>query len=282
MSDDLTGADRDGPDIDFLRTHGFHVWRGLLDPAEVAALRDEVRTALQDNYDIRTTKSDRVTGTAGYYLPMMGRRTPLSRALLADRRLVGIAERLYGCEVVPKPAKGILYRDASPWHQDSVDPHLTAIKLVAYLEPLTGETGALQILPGTHRGEYARILADYRRRWPVADADLDEAVEAARWPGLTLETQPGDVIGFDVHLWHASLGGRDRLQWSVSYAATPTSAATRDSLRHYVASFLSVGHPFDSDAYPYFDPDWSRLPRSGFGVAMADLFPDRLEPRSSR
>jgi hypothetical protein len=269
-------ANHDALDSDFFRTHGFFVWRGLLAPDEVGSLRREVVEALHDNYPIPEQALEEATGTEGYYLPMMCDRTPISRRLLADDRVMGAAARLLGGPVLPKPAKGILYRDASPWHQDSANTALRAIKVVAYLDPLDAGTGALQVLPGTHFGEYARSLDGFRDRWPVAEPIMDETVEAALWPGVPLESRPGDVIAFDVHLWHASLGGRDRLQWSASYAGAPVDDRERAAVRHYIASFLDVGHPYDIGRYPYFDPAWSRLPRPAFAEAMAQLFPDSI------
>ena len=40
-------------------------------------------------------------------------------------------------------------------------------------------------------------------------------------PGHVIESRPGDAIVFHAHLWHASLNGRDRRQWSVEYFAWP-------------------------------------------------------------
>ncbi|GAA4964765.1 hypothetical protein HD597_003595 [Nonomuraea thailandensis] len=257
-------------DADFFATHGFCVWRGLLEPAEVEGLRREVDDALAANYALPAAPVPHATGTEGYYVPMMGDRTPLSRELLAGR-LLPAAVRLLGTPVLPKPAKGILYRDSSPWHQDSADASLTAVKMVAYLEPLTAADGALQVLPGSHRGRYGRALAEYRRRWPAAEPLFDERAEAAMWPGVPVTTNPGDVIAFDVHLWHASIGGRDRRQWSVSYAAEPADEAGRSAVRDYLLSFLDVGHPYDLDTYPYFDPEWAHPPRPAFADRMAEL-----------
>ncbi len=40
-----------------------------------------------------------------------------------------------------------------------------------------------------------------------------------------LETEPGDVIVFDEHVWHASMGGRNRRQWSATFVLDPATPA---------------------------------------------------------
>jgi hypothetical protein len=243
--------------MEHFRMYGFVVLRGFFDTPTVEALRAEVREALGDSYDLPTEAVPEATGRVGYYLPMMGDRTPVSRALAVDERLTSLAELFLSRPPVPKPAKGILYRDASPWHQDSTDPDLAAVKVVAYLDPLTPRTGALQVLPGSHRAPWADDLRSYRARWPASEP-FDEDRELRLWPGLTLTTEPGDVIAFDVHLWHASLHGRDRWQWSVSYAGHPGAGADLTKLRAHIGSFSTEGHTYDAAAYPYFDRSWLR------------------------
>jgi ectoine hydroxylase-related dioxygenase (phytanoyl-CoA dioxygenase family) len=261
--------------VEFFSTYGFVVLRGWLAPQEVADLRDEVQRALAENYELPSEQVERATGTAGYYLPMMGPKTPHSRGLVADRRLMGLAETLFASPVVPKPAKGILYRDASTWHCDADDPDLRAIKLVTYFQPQRGDTGALQVLPGSHQPEFGAALAAYRARRPAPTPLLDEAPEFAAWPGVALASEPGDVIAFDVRLWHASLFGRDRLQWSISYSPEPVTERQEAAVRDYVMLFLSAGHEYDRDAYPYLDPAWSGPDAPRHGAVLHRLCADR-------
>ncbi|WNV87673.1 phytanoyl-CoA dioxygenase family protein [Umezawaea sp. Da 62-37] len=243
---------------EFFSTYGFVVLRNLLGREEVRELRAEVLDALSANYELPTEQVAQATGTSGFYLPMTGPRTPVSRALLADPRIMDAARSFLGRDVVPKPAKGILYRDASSWHADSYVRELEAVKVVAYLDPLGADTGALRVLPGSHHEDVSDALREHRANNPPGSPVLDEELESALWPGLALDSTPGDVIVFDVNLWHASLSGRDRLQWSASYAAVPRDERETAAVRDYIVSFLGAGHVYDTERYPYFDPDWSR------------------------
>jgi len=38
-------------------------------------------------------------------------------------------------------------------------------------------------------------------------ADTEAAAYQASIPGYVAATMPGDVIAFDLHIWHASFGG---------------------------------------------------------------------------
>jgi hypothetical protein len=239
----------------FFAANGFVLLPALLDPDEAARLREEVAHNIQRAYDIPAPSDGPATGYDGLYLPLAGPQSPLSRALTSDPVMTRLAGTLLGRPPVPKPAKGMIYGDASAWHRDSDDADLHAVKIACYLEPLSGETGALRVLPGSHHPAYSNALSEYRAQWP-SGTPLDEDDEQRRWPGVVLATKPGDAVIFDVHLWHASLFGRHRSQWTVSFAATPESQAEAEAVRRYIALFLSVRHVYDHDTYPYYDPDW--------------------------
>ncbi|MFF5185766.1 phytanoyl-CoA dioxygenase family protein [Streptomyces sp. NPDC000345] len=259
-----------GHHVEAFRSHGYAHLRGALGSDELAALKEEVIDGLRRNYPWPPKPPAKASGYDGYYLPLMGATSPVSRSLLNDPRLLHLAERLLERRVLPKPAKGILYQDASAWHRDSADPNLDAVKMVIYFEPLEADSGALRVIPGSHRPDASEALARRRAEQPVG-MPLDEEREDREWPGLVLSTEPGDILVFDVHLWHASLHGRGRLQWSVSYVAEPLTAAEQDSARSYIASFLTAGHAYDTVAFPYYDPAWLRPDRPGFADDMDRL-----------
>jgi len=64
------------------------------------------------------------------------------------------------------------------------------------------------------------------------------------------------VIAFDLHTWHASTGGRDRLAWTAVYQRCPETGAERDrTLRSVHDSFEQAFRGFDRDRYPIWR-DW--------------------------
>ena len=203
--------------VDWFRSFGYLVLRGFFEPALVGELRDEIVRTMLGVHGDRYHERPAMSGMAGHYTCLLGPWAPRTVELVESRRLVGLAERLVGGGVLPSPCdtQGILYFDDAPWHNDIGIP-VRGVKFVAYLEPLDAQSGALRVLPGSHR-------------LPDTDAaigplySLDTQVPDV--PGHVLPTEPGDVIAFDPLLYHASWGGRDRHQWSTIYlrdAITPS------------------------------------------------------------
>ena len=130
-------------------------------------------------------------------------------SLLDDSRILGIAEPLLGADFNYMGSDGNYYVGDTGWHSDgwkkATDP--THLKIAFYLDPLTRDSGALRVIPGSHRqGEpYADWLQEKVKgsqdEWAIASADV---------PAMALETQPGDVVCFNHNTKHAAFGGSKR------------------------------------------------------------------------
>jgi len=221
---------------------GVVVLRGAVDPA---ALSDEVDRSLAEGVRGSFT-SPQGGGITGAYVPMMVRRTAVSLSLLD--RFAAPAAALLGRPVLPVRAKGTRYAAGAGWHRDSVRP-VASVGFVCYLEPLTGDRGALRVQPGSHRAGW--------------DDDVELSVDVE--PGLVIETDPGDVVCFDEHLLHASTGGRDRRQWRVDYVEDPDGPEAFAAVEAYLAALFSPDWDggYDVDAYPSYDADWRASGRPG-------------------
>jgi hypothetical protein len=205
------------------RTSGFVVLHGAF---EAGALRGELDLALGGVAPV-TTSQARVE-----YVPMMCARTPVSLSLLD--RFEALAESLLGRPVLPLRAKGMRYHGDTNWHRDS-ELALPSVGVAAYLDPLEEESGALRVVPESHR-----------RR----DAGFERA--------CVLATQPGDVLVFDEHLLHSSRGGGVRRQWRVDYFADPRTPAeeglARELLSRVFPSDWRGG--YDAERFPSYGSDW--------------------------
>jgi hypothetical protein len=221
-------------DVERFQADGFLVLRHAVHARELAAELDE---ALR-----RGARAPTDTGVAqAQYVPMMNEVTPCSLRLLDA--FEPLAEALLDAPVVPLRAKGVRYFGGTDWHVDSTDPVVASVGFAAYLEPLTRDTGALQVEPGSHR--------------------------ATPRAAVPLETEPGDVIIFDEHLRHASFGAAaPRRQWRIDYFRAPRSAAEEAAVRAYLARVFP-GPPvaYDGAAFPSFGPHW----RSSRRPAVAQL-----------
>lgn len=197
---------------------GFVVVGGLLDHGETAALTAEVTAALSGAFGgIGTdTDPDGSSGIRGHYLPLSVDRAPLSQALMADdpRLFHGSAE-LLSRPTVPTAPIATCFTANPGWHTDC-GPDVVGVKFLAHLEPRTGATGALRVIPGSNHPGFAQRLRAYWSQDPAL-----QGFDGWPVPAVVLETEPGDVIALDLHLYHSSAGGDKRLAWTVEYFAWP-------------------------------------------------------------
>jgi hypothetical protein len=213
--------------VDHFRTFGFTVLRGYL-ADRVGALRAEADAAIRDAY--AASYDERVIdGISGHYLPMASRLTPVSASLVCDDpRFIDAAGQLLGGPVIPECPEGVLYFFEAGWHTDD-GIGVRGVKFAAYFDELTAGTGALRLVPGSHHPEQNARLAAYDRRRGPARGEAEAAACQASFPGYIADTSPGDVIAFDLHTWHASTGGRDRLAWTAVHQRCPGTGTVSPS-----------------------------------------------------
>lgn len=231
----------------YFRTFGFVALPGLLGGDRAAALAAEVDAAIRDAY--ADTYDERVIdGISGHYLPMTSALTPISASLVCDDPvLVDAAEQLLGRPVLPSIPEGTLYFSQAAWHNDD-GIGVRGVRFVTYFEPLHAGNGALRFIACSHHPDAQLALCAYQR------AGHDD------YPAVVVDTQPGDVIAFDLHTFHASFGGVDRLAWAIEYLAEPTSDDERDrTLRWLADSFEQDFRGFDRQRYPTWR-DWLAHP----------------------
>lgn len=222
LSTDTSSNQGDGhvqqQDILHFRTFGYVVARNLLSDPEVEQLSSEVTSALTDAYgDIGTDlDSDGAGGIRGDYLPLAADSAPLSQALIADDpRFYQGSVALTGGPTVPTAPIATCFTSNAGWHNDD-GSDIGGVKFLAHLQPRAADTGALRVVPGSHRGTFLGSIQEYFGQDPARPGFPGWPV-----PFISLETAPGDVIAFDRHLLHSSAGGSNRLAWTVEYLPLP-------------------------------------------------------------
>jgi hypothetical protein len=242
--------------VDHYQTFGFVVLPGYLDERETAELGDELDRALRDGYGDHFGNRAPSGGIDGHWLPMMShQRTPVSLALVEDARFLDAAGQLLDGRALPTYAEGNLLFGEAGVHTDC-GTGSQGVKFVAYLEPLTATSGALQLMPGSHHPDFSAAIDAWDARNPAMDTEqLRQKITDL--PCHAAETRPGDVIAFNWHTWHASIGGRDRRQWTISYGKDPVTSEEADRLKEFIASLAPEGdEPYDHSAYPCYDQHW--------------------------
>ena len=140
-------------------------------------------------------------------VPFMDQSEYLS-SLLDDPRVNGIFSSLLGEDFQYLGSDGNYYVGNTRWHSDGTWPRpIIYYKMALYLDFLNGDSGALSVVPGSHRyGEnYAEELERQIRKpeefWGMGGDEV---------PAMALETVPGDVVIFNQGTKHSSWGGGDR------------------------------------------------------------------------
>lgn len=116
---------------------------------------------------------------------------------------------------------GNYYVGDTGWHSDGAWPRpVVYYKLALYLDPLTRDTGALRVIPGSHKygDRFAEMLQQGARdpltTWGVSGDEV---------PAVALETQPGDVVLFHQGTKHSSWGGgAHRRMFTLNYSPRHT------------------------------------------------------------
>jgi hypothetical protein len=245
-------------DATHLRTFGFVVLRRAFDPEP---LSQEFDRAMQDGLSSSSQVIAGNIGVAFRYLPMMCERTPVSLSLL--EYFAASAAVVLGARALPVRAKGVRYLGSANWHRDSDQP-VRSFGFVCYLESLDASTGALRVLPGSHRPELGDAVAALLDAYPSSTTGGASGPSVPVLPGYAVSTDPGDVIVFDEHLFHASAGGRERRQWRVDYVEDPVDAEGETHVRKYLTGLHSPEWDggYDVDRFPTYGAHWLATGRS--------------------
>jgi hypothetical protein len=141
--------------------------------------------------------------------------------LLDDPRIEGIVASILGDDYNYLGSDGNYYVGDTTWHSDGAWPRpVVYYKLALYLDRLTRETGALRVIPGSHRygDQFAETLQQGAR-----DPMSAWGVSGDLIPAVALETRPGDVVIFHQGTKHSSWGGGTyRRMFTINYAPRHT------------------------------------------------------------
>lgn len=126
-----------------------------------------------------------------------------------DHRIHDIAASILGDNFNYLGSDVNFYVGDTPWHSDGYGGRggLRHIKIAFYLDPLTRDTGALRVIPGSHK--VGDPWADQLERDVPQSAEV-WGIPGNQGPAQALETQPGDVVMFNHDTKHSAWGGSTR------------------------------------------------------------------------
>jgi hypothetical protein len=208
----------------FFETFGFLTFPGLLRD-EIAEITDEFEAVFAD----RGITHDPAKRTC--FFPFIDQRERLA-ALLDHRSTITIAAGLLGDDFNYVGSDGNYYTGDTGWHSDGCHTAGKYIKIALYLDPAGHATGALRVIPGSHRLEAtswaARRAGHARDLWGIDGCDV---------PAMSLDSHPGDVVVFDHNLMHAAYGGSTkRRMFTLNLCRRAATTVEIADLRDYIGA----------------------------------------------
>ena len=130
-------------------------------------------------------------------------------SLLDDPRVDGIAASLMGDDYNYLGSDGNYYVGDTGWHSDGGWPRpVTYYKFALYLDVLTRDTGAIRVVPGSHR--YGEGFAEATQEGLGGGSEDIWGIPGGEVPAVAVETVPGDLVVFNQGTKHSAWGGGDR------------------------------------------------------------------------
>ncbi len=223
--------------LQYFHTFGFIVMKQVFTPDQMRTLQAEVdhRAAVASSYEP-------FEGTKRQGFTMMDRDTPFCVKIFEDDRIAGVAEQMYGPDVMGTTTDANRYVGNTNWHPDTFHIGQYGVKFAVYMQPVRADSGALRVIPGSHQNP----LHDKLRK--LKDEGQMDQIEQV--PAHVCDSDPGDVVAFDRRTWYASCGGStDRHMATFNFYRSPKTAeetaVTRFQLSHNVAKTKTSAKPWN-------------------------------------
>ena len=222
----------------FMETFGYLAFPGLLDD-KITAITDAFEHVFANHGGGHDGKPH--DGTArSCIVPFIDQSEVLSN-LLDDPRVDGIFASLLGDDYNYLGSDGNFYVGDTRWHSDTDwsgvrrgKPPRIFYKMALYLDPIDGDTGALRVIPGSHRygDQYAESLQQM-----LQQSQETLGIYGADVPAVTLTSKPGDVVVFNQNTKHSAWGGSARRRMFTINCTARYEPDEIPLLRNEVASF---------------------------------------------
>ena len=188
--------------LNFFDTFGYLLMRQLFSPSEMEKIIEGFEWSIQ-NYGGGKNHDGKNRTT----FPGPIEHTPEMCTILDHPSILGLIGGILGEDFNYAGGDGNYYSGNTNWHPDGNWGQLFAAKTAFYLDSLTWDTGAVRLIPGSHRPDH------FIRQEQI---DVNNSLELfgippTEFPGsIAVETDPGDIVIFQHDLYHASFGGDAR------------------------------------------------------------------------
>jgi len=114
--------------------------------------------------------------------------------------ILSAAKALLGDDFNYLGGDGNYYTGETGWHRDGYHLEGRYLKMAFYLDAVRGDSGALRVVPGSHK---PGVWDETKFHRPVDSW----GIEGRDVPAYALDSDPGDLLIFDHNTLHASFGG---------------------------------------------------------------------------
>lgn len=246
------------------QTFGFLIFRQLFTQTEIDLIRCESDKILAAN-----RRGKAFPGKTRQAMIPFFEKSPALLEFIVDDRIHAIGEGLLGPDYILNATEGNLHTGDTYWHGgDGTAEVLPHVKIAFYLESTTRDTGALRLIPGSHKAEFSRHLQALKEQQDDASA-MPFGVPGDQLPCVVFESQPGDIGVFTEHTWHAAFGGAPgRSQHAINFQANPKTDEELAHLLELCDKFRYSMHPPEeliNNDHPRIQRMISRLLELGIG-----------------
>jgi hypothetical protein len=177
-------------------------------------------------------------------------RSPFTASLLDDDRFATVAEQLMGKPVLGISTNGRIWRGDTEWHPDVQSLGYGGLRFAIYLDDLTASNGALRFVPGSHVDPlFSQMSYDVAGTFGTTGVDL---------PSYVCEVKTGDVVVFNLAIWHAAFNGTARRQAQLVYYEDPGTSELEAQAR---TQFEAADRRMKEFGLPgWFSEAWQSVP----------------------
>ncbi len=252
--------------VQHFETFGFIVRRQVFNTEEIGRINGEFEKHLASIKEGFEKNSERHESRNWPNWSNLIPNTPYMANMLEDPRICVPTEQLQGEDTVPVYSNANSFRRNTNWHPDMRHRHIRGLKNLVYLQPTTGDHGSLRLIPGSHISPLFDELIRIGLR-PTDENKTDFLTESGMRgediPAYIFCSQPGDVVTFNMNVWHAAFGGyEDRRNCSFGFYSNPKTAQEEEELRTQVENAKDIRNSLKMDLIDshYYHSSWLENP----------------------
>ena len=231
--------------LNFFHTFGYLLIRQVFSGSETSKIIDAFEWSIQNCVDGPEHDGSSLTMFPG----------PIEHhedlcALMDHPVVLGLIGGVTGEDFYYAGGDGNYYTGDTHWHPDGRWGKLLATKTAFYLDPLTADSGALRVIPGSHRPDHFIC----REKININDSMNLFGIPPTEFPSsIVITTDPGDVVIFNHDLYHASFGGGQRRRmFTMNCTIKPKTAEEEELVARYFRAHTPGSNNYVTGAGMYY------------------------------